>query len=216
MKNKFIKYPRTVHLPWSLGTNDDKVLNDDLCFHNKRVIVTIKMDGENFSGYNNFTHARSIDSNNHPSRNYVKGLWYSKCYSLNDNIRVCCENLYAKHQIHYHYLKSYLYVISVWKNDLCLNWSETKKYAEELELPTVEVFYDDIYDKEEITKTYDKYKQNSIDKVEGYVIRLYSEFLYKNFQNSVAKFVEPEFRNAVNNRGNHWLKEKIISNKLWI
>jgi hypothetical protein len=43
---KHIKYPRTYHLPWSHGTSDDKVLSDDSIFHNKEVVVTLKMDGE--------------------------------------------------------------------------------------------------------------------------------------------------------------------------
>jgi len=118
---KYIKYPRTPHLYYSESiSKDDRVLKDDNNFHNKEIVASIKMDGENFSGYDDYCHARSIDSNNHPSRDYVKGLWYSKCYNLDYDIRICCENLYAKHQIHYHNLKSYLYLISVWRKDLCL------------------------------------------------------------------------------------------------
>jgi len=90
----------------------------------------------------------------------------------------------------------------------------TKEYSIKLDIPTVEVFYEGIYNKELILNSYEKYKQNSKDKVEGYVIRLKYEFLYNDFKNSVAKFVEPEFKKAVDERGNHWLKDKIIQNKL--
>lgn len=44
---KYIKYPRTYHLPWSNLLKDDRILEDDENFKNKEVIVTLKMDGEN-------------------------------------------------------------------------------------------------------------------------------------------------------------------------
>lgn len=59
-----IKYPRTYHLPFSEGfTSDDKVLENDDIFHNKEVVVTVKMDGENTTIYpTGEYHARSLDS----------------------------------------------------------------------------------------------------------------------------------------------------------
>ena len=47
----FFKYPRTYHLPWSLGsTNDDKFMEDTVSFIGKRIVITEKMDGENCLG----------------------------------------------------------------------------------------------------------------------------------------------------------------------
>lgn len=44
----YIKYPRTFHLPWSLGaTSDDKVLKNVDHFEGTCVVITEKMDGEN-------------------------------------------------------------------------------------------------------------------------------------------------------------------------
>lgn len=69
----YTKYPRTYHLPWSKScTDDDKVLQNINHFIGKEVIVTEKLDGENTSCYKDHIHARSIDSNNHPSRNWLK------------------------------------------------------------------------------------------------------------------------------------------------
>ena len=46
---KYIKYPRTWHHPISEGvTDDDKVLKDTSNFEGKEIVVTVKMDGENF------------------------------------------------------------------------------------------------------------------------------------------------------------------------
>jgi len=70
------KYPRTYHFPWSPGLiNDDKMLQDVNCFEGKIVIITEKMDGENTTMYHDYIHARSLDSRDHPSRSYVKGIW---------------------------------------------------------------------------------------------------------------------------------------------
>lgn len=49
------KYPRTYHLPWSLGkTDDDKTLKTTEIFKNKKVVVTLKMDGENTTLYKDY------------------------------------------------------------------------------------------------------------------------------------------------------------------
>ena len=45
------KYPRTSHLPWSLGsTDDDKMLQSVDHFIGQEVVVTVKLDGECLSG----------------------------------------------------------------------------------------------------------------------------------------------------------------------
>lgn len=59
----YYKYPRTYHLPYSLGiTSDDKILPNDNIFFNKEIIVTVKMDGENTTITNDKVYTRSIDS----------------------------------------------------------------------------------------------------------------------------------------------------------
>ena len=70
------KYPKTLHLPWSSGlTGGDKVVPDVSVFYGKFVVATEKLDGENTTMTPERCHARSLDSNNHLSRNWVKGLW---------------------------------------------------------------------------------------------------------------------------------------------
>lgn len=68
------KHPRTKHVPWSKSIgSDDKVMYNFSHFLNKRVIITEKMDGENFTGYpNGVSHVRSMDSKYHPSRTWFK------------------------------------------------------------------------------------------------------------------------------------------------
>lgn len=207
---KYIKYPRTYHLPWSNLLKDDRMLKDDSHFIAKRVICSLKCDGENTNIYNDYIHARSLDSKSHPTRNWVKGLWSQISYLLDDNMRICGENLYAVHSIKYENLKSYFMMFSMWIENRCLSWDETVEYAKILGLETVDVIYDGIYDKDKIIAAFEPYEQNN----EGYVIRIADEFTYMDFRKSVAKFVRPEFRQAINNSHGHWISKKVEVNGL--
>lgn len=90
------KYPRTPHLPFSLGVqSDDKVLKSISHFEGKDIIITEKMDGENTTMYSNHIHARSIDSKHHPSRDYVKQLHANIKYMIPSNMRLIGENMFA-------------------------------------------------------------------------------------------------------------------------
>jgi hypothetical protein len=207
---KYIKYPRTYHMPGSLGTKDDKMLEDDSQFYNKKVVVTLKMDGENTTWYNDYSHARSIDSGSHESRNWVKGLWAQKAWQLSEGMRICGENLYAQHTIHYDSLPSYFMVFSIWDKLKCLSWEETEEYIQLLELECVPVIFKGNYNRKEIDAEFEKYKDSN----EGYVIRIEDEFNYGDFRKSVAKYVQPQFRQQINNSHGHWISKKIIQNKI--
>ena len=58
---EYVKYPRTYHAPWSNPSSEDKVLKSIERFEGQEVVVLEKMDGENFSGYRDHAHARSLD-----------------------------------------------------------------------------------------------------------------------------------------------------------
>ena len=207
---KYVKYQRTYHLPWSNLLKDDRMLENDDHFQGKRVIVTLKMDGENTTMYNDHIHARSLDSSSHETRQWVKGLWSQISYLLDDNMRICGENLYAVHSVSYDDLPSYFMVFSVWFDNRCLSWDETVEYSKILGLEHVPVIYDGIYDKDKIMSIFEKYREKN----EGYVIRLADEFLYQDFRKSIAKYVRPEFRQIVNNSHGHWISKKVEKNKL--
>lgn len=208
-ENKF-KYPRTLHVPWSAGVgSDDKILKDLSHFEGKRVIVTIKMDGENSSLMSDCCYARSVDSNNHPSRNWLKGLWGSVCHNIPENWRVCGENLYATHSIHYVDLPSYFMVFNIWdENNTCLNWEDTLTWCELLDLEHVGVIYDGIFDAEVIKKLHEKL---DLTKDEGFVLRIADSFHYDDFSKSVCKWVR---KNHINLNAKHWQTSKITPNSL--
>ena len=186
-----VKYPRTYHLPFSLGVSkDDKVLSlDNLIdfYRNKRVILTEKMDGENTTMYNDYIHARLVDGRHHKSRDWVKSFWSKMAYEIPEKYRICGENLYAEHSIKYDNLKSYFYMFSMWNDkNICMDWDETVEWASLLEIPMVSVLYDGVFDLDKIQKIC---KNIDTASCEGVMLRVADSFSYKDFRKSVAKFV---------------------------
>lgn len=207
---KHIKYPRTYHLPSSMGrTNDDRALKDYSQFEGKEVVVTVKMDGENTTGYSDgYIHARSLDSQNHPSRNWVKNFLSSKLFELPEDWRICGENLYAKHSIHYRNLSSYFMMFSIWnQSNECLSWEQTVEWADLLGIRTVPTLYRGPFIPELIDKFCESY---NFSEMEGFVIRSEEAFTYGDFKKNVAKFVRA---NHVQ-ENKHWMKQSILKNEL--
>lgn len=203
------KYPRTPHLPWSESiTNDDKIIKNLDMFYNTRVIVSIKMDGENTTLSYDYIHARSLESISHPSQTWIKNFWSNIKNNIPIGWRICGENLFAKHSIQYNDLKSYFYGFSIW-NDIneCLSWDDTLIWFELLNITPVTVIYDDIFDEQKIKNIWKEYNPEN---TEGYVIRISDSFNYKNFNTCVAKYVR---KNHVQTN-KHWKNEQIIKNKL--
>lgn len=184
----YVKYPRTHHVPWSPGIHsDDRVIPSMGIFSGRRVIVTEKMDGENTSVYTNYLHARSVDSRNHPSRNWVKNFCSNFQADIPPGWRVCGENLFAEHSVKYSDLPSYFLGFSIWtESNVCLSWDETLEWFELFGVTPAPVLYDGEYDEKKIKALWDTFKW---DISEGYVIRIAENFHYRNFKDSVAKFV---------------------------
>lgn len=204
----FIKYPKTFHLPWSLGiSNDDKIISSLKDLEKaEEVVVTLKMDGENTSLYHNGCHARSLDSKYHESRNWVKQLQGSIAHLIPANYRLCGENLFAKHSIEYTNLNSYFYLFSLWEDKKCLSWDKTEDLAKSLGLELVPVIYRGKFNRQAIEKAFAPYKQDH----EGYVVRVSSEFSIEQFSTCVGKYVRPNHVQT----NDHWMTQAIIKNKL--
>jgi len=205
----FYKYNRTYHLPWSLGsTNDDKFLNDTSAFLGKEIVITEKMDGENTSMYFDRVHARSIDSKDHDSRHWVKGLWGQIRNDIPTGWRICGENLYAKHSLSYNDLSTYFMVFSIWnENNICLSWKDTVDVCDMLNLTPVPIIDTIIYNENYLKKLALDF--DVINK-EGFVIRNINEFSYDDFSDNVAKWVRAMHVNT----DQHWMFQEVIPNKL--
>ena len=204
-----IKYPRTYHLPWSPGfTSDDKVLTDLSSFVGKRVIVSIKMDGENTTMGTDYIHARSLDSRGGIDRNWVKQLQAQIAHNIPENWRICGENLWAGHAIHYTDLPSYFMGFSIWDNsNMCLSWDDTLQYFDLLNITPVPIIYDSMWDESKIRKLHEDL---DLEKDEGFVIRIADSFHYNDFGKCVAKYV----RKGHVDHENHWRTQMFIPNEL--
>lgn len=215
----YVKYERTFHLPWSPGLHDDdKALKFIDQFMGKRVIITSKMDGENTTCYSDgHVHARSIDSRGGEDRAWVKKfLIENVCFNLPDGWRVCGENLWAEHSIHYDDLPSYFLCFSIW-NELneCLPWDETLEWCELLGMTPVPVLFDGVLPRDDeqmaIAMIRSVEKELQWERDEGYVIRIADGFKYGEFRKSVAKHV----RKGHVQTTKHWRQgRQFIPNKL--
>lgn len=202
-----VKYPRTPHFEWSPGkTKDDRTLFDLSNFVGRYVIFTEKMDGENTTMMKDWYFARSLDSLDHPSRHWVKGLWGNVRYDIPDGWRICGENLFAKHSLYYKDLPSYFMVFSIWneKNE-CLSVKETLEWCELLNLEFVPILHHGKFDLEFV-----KNFKVDTEKQEGFVMRIVDSFHYDDFNKSVVKWVRPGHVKTEK----HWMFDKIIKNKL--
>lgn len=210
----YVKYPRTLHLPWSPGVSkDDRVLEDLSVFENNHVVVTAKMDGENTTLYKDYLHARSLSSRDHVSRHWIKNFHSQIAYNIPNGWRICVENLWAKHTIHYKHLSNFCLLFSIWTEDnICLPWDDTVEWSQLLGVSTVPVLYKGLWDEELIRELYTE--ELNGDRMEGYVVRVVDAFHYGEFRTHVAKYVDADFRRDLNDNHGHWFHSQIEKNEL--
>lgn len=213
----YFKYPRTYHLPFSLGASgDDKLLTSVDHFVGKTVVVTEKLDGEATSMYRDIIHARSTSSKHHPSRSWVKQLHAEICNDIPDGWRICGENLFAMHSIFYQNLPSYFFVYGIYdeKNN-CLSWSDTESYASLLGLQTVPVLYRGVWDEEKVRACWTGKSVFQPSDQEGYVVRVEDSFLYSEQDEGVfSKYTAKYVRENHIQTDEHWMSQPVVPNLL--
>jgi len=207
------KYPRTYHLPWSPGlSGDDKLVQSLDILQANEIVVTEKLDGENTSVYHDGVHARSIDSKHHPSRVWIKAKQGEIGYQIPPDWRICGENCYAKHSIHYRFLTTYFYVFGIYMEDTCLSWDDTVEFASMLGLETTPVLYRGPWDIDKIKACWTGNSffgnGNEHDPQEGYVVRIANAFPYEKHSESTAKFVRKDHVQT----DEHWLSQPVVPN----
>lgn len=207
------KYPRTWHFPWSQGLqNDDRRIPSTGVFHDQRVIVTEKYDGEGTSCYNHTSHARSMDSANHPSRDCVKSFFGTFMHDIPNGWRICGENVYATHSIQYRRdkgnpLPHYFMGFSVWdETNTALNWDDTLVIFETLGITPARVLYDGVYDEALLKQMAEEFDP---DLMEGYVVRLAATLPYGHFLHGAAKVV----RKGHVQTTEFWRNQEIVPNE---
>lgn len=218
-----MKYPRTYHLPNSPGkTKDDRVLKTLKYLKTRNLVATEKMDGENTTMTRDHIWARSMNSSDHPSRHFVKGLWAAKKHNIPKGFRVCGENLHYKKSIHYKNLEAFFQVFSVWDGNICLHYEDTLDFCAMCELTPVKTLFElhmrpgpnideivcanilDCYNQTIAHRTEDD------DPIEGFVIRPIGEFMYNDFNKMVGKYVRANHVQT----DKHWMHQELIKNIL--
>lgn len=207
----YTKYPKTAHLPFSPGLqNDDRVIKTLDFLEGQEVIVTEKMDGENTTLYDHHLHARSLDSKHHESRDWIKRFHGEIAHLIPAGWRICGENMYATHSIHYQNLKSYFYGFSVWDEyNVALSIEEQGYFFDDLGIVQPATLYRGIFDVkifEALAEALDPKTQ------EGFVVRVTSEIPFGDFHKVVAKWV----RKGHVQTSEHWAHKQIIPNRLGI
>jgi hypothetical protein len=205
---KWIKYPRTYHLPNSPAhTDDDRVLPDTSCFQAKRVIITEKRDGENTTLYTDYVHARSVDSPSHPTRDWIKNYQSQIGWNIPQGWRLCGENLWAKHSIAYDNLASYFEAFSIWDDvNVCLDWDTSLEWFRLIGVEHVPVLYDGLWD----DCLMGRFIPKDSDQQEGFVVRLAERFHYSRFRVSAAKWV----REGHIQTSHNWKRQGIEKNRI--
>jgi hypothetical protein len=203
----YVKYPRTLHVPWSPGATDDDRIHKDLnSFVGQEVVVTEKMDGENTSLYRDYYHSRSLDSNSHPSQSWARAFHARMSYNIPAGWRVCAENLYARHSIEYQDLSAYLQVFFIWDDsNRCLSWDQTVEWATLLEMQMVPVVYRGPWD-EKLIRALPQGRDGS----EGYVVRVARAFAFAEFKRVVGKYVRAGHVQTTH----HWKAQAVVPNGL--
>lgn len=200
------KYPRTPYLPWSPSISKGGEVVDIDVFKGKHVVVTEKMDGENTSMYRDHIHARSIDSSNHPSRDWIKAYHANVCSRIPEGQKLIGENMFAKHSIKYTDLVSYFYLFACMDaNGRNLSWNSVRRRAILLGCSMPKVFYWGLFE---------DFNHDDIaidaETTEGYVIRDSGSFESDKFQQSIAKWVRPNHVQT----DSHWMHQKMERNGL--
>lgn len=222
------KHPRTPHLPWSPGaTSDDRILTNVDQFVGKEIIVSQKYDGESSTLTRSTSHARSLDSAHHPSRDWLKSRWSVWRHDIPERWRVVGEGLYAKHSIGYSDLPSFFLGFNIWDDkNFCLSWDDTLEWfaligaAADMPIQPVSVLYRGIFDEKAISAAWEGLLERDrrtaeetgqpLQEREGYVVRNAGPFAYRDFGKNVAKYVRPHHVTT----SSHWMSEAVVPNRL--
>lgn len=208
----YVKHPRTHHLPWSPGINDDdRVIESMDLLDTEPVVISVKLDGEQTTMYRDHIHARSIDSAGHPSRSRVRAVWGRIAHEIPAGWRICGENMQAVHSIAYQGLPGVFLIHSIWnEHGRMLSHDDTVVWSYLLDLPMVPMLYEGMLVDapwSDLTGA----TSGWADEDEGYVVRARRELSLREFRVGVAKYVRYEH---VGPDRHHWFARRVVENGL--
>lgn len=201
-KYKNMKYPRTYHLPFSEGLqNDDRRVESIERLIGVPIVMTEKLDGSNTCHKQSGVYGRShAEPTKNPWMRNVLDLYYEKVKdALSDGVEIFGENLYGVHSIEYSGLGHHFYMFGVRDNTEWISWDDVEFYSEVLDIPTVPVLHKGVFnspaDLKEAVGHYMAEPSVLSDESlfhtpkEGIVVRARGYFANGDFATHVAKFV---------------------------
>ncbi len=217
--DEWIKYPSTLYLDFSPSRSKDSKDNFNLSnLLHCPLVITIKMDGSNFTMTNEHVAARNAWNAPHESFDMAKAEHSRIRFFIPDRLQLFGEWLYAKHTIHYVdnlELSTFLQLFSVYDKERkeFLDWQSVEEISKKIGHTTTPVIsHGEIFETEnELRKFIEQEGEKIISQGhEGIVVRVISSFPYSQFENKLAKYVR---RNHVQT-DQHWSRNKIVRNHL--
>ena len=210
-----MKYPKTYHLEWSKGANDDDKVQDDLSgIIDCPIVITEKLDGSNSCITKGGVYGRShVEYSRNP---WDREMWNTHTRigdSLHDGLQIFGENMEGIHSIEYKNLKSYFYVFGIRENSEWLSWKEVKEYSYLLDLPVVPTLFKGIVEsKSDLKKLTESLMQNDSKlggELEGLVVRKQDGFHDLDFSTSVLKMVRSNHVQTDEHWKRNWKRSSI-------
>lgn len=202
------KYPRTFHVPISPGaSSDDKIMTSLEGLAVDDLVITEKMDGENTTLHRGGCHARSPDSRNHPSRDWLKAFAAGLTPQLAEGERIVGENLYARHSVGYDALPAWFLGFAWILGDEVQPWDLTLMRFEELGITPVPVLWRGAFRPglfETIAAGLDP------DRQEGFVARVAAAFPEAEMPRRMGKYVRAGHVQSET----HWMHAPLVPNGL--
>lgn len=203
------KYPKTMHMPWSKALqNNDRLIKSFSGFQGEECIAGLKLDGENQAFARHYNHARSLDSANHPSRNWVKALHGRIKHEIPEDFVIYGENCYAEHALHYDHLPSYYFVFNIWEKGRRLAWDDTVEYCKMLGLEHVPILWRGIWDPKKIQELCESLDPKA---QEGLVVQVTRSISAGEFKRCTTKFVR---KGHVQPNEKLWMLKPVVPNGL--
>jgi hypothetical protein len=213
-----LKYPRSLHLPWSPGgTSDDKRMLDVGTLVGPELVITEKCDGSNLTYTSRAVFSRSHSGPpTHPSFDLAKATHAQLRHRISEGISIFCEYCYAVHSIEYDALPSASLVFGVRDDERALwwDWDMVAAQATDCGLPTVPVLFRGAVasakELEALTTSLAEGTSALGGVREGIVVRLAGSFPSDAFSASLGKWVRRDHVTT----DEHWAHQAIRPQRL--
>lgn len=217
-----MKYPKTPYFTFSESKCTDDIRESGFFnienFLNKRLIVTIKMDGSNCVWTHDYIAARNGKQANGTSFDYAKQLHSAIRDRIPEHLYIYGEWLYAKHSIFYEKdlsLDGYFQVFGIYDIDT-MRWSAWRDaiyysaVINAINVPAIRII-ESTQNVKHLTEMITEIAKRIIATGhEGIVVRNIDSFDGSKFSENVAKYVRANHVQT----NKHWSKQKVVINKI--